>query len=248
MSQISLIKLGPGNPLYWPTFKEHISSLIIEALLLLRQRNDLFKDEFNLNRLLYFCIEEANLNFRLPMPSYDARNPPHFQDKKKAERENNRPDFYWTLMDHQASNECYRTFLLECKRLDIQSEKSSWKYTEQYVISGIHRFFLEEKGYGKGCEAGAMAGYVQGMELDTILSEINLSITSNKSLIPELTAPREGWHYQDINQLSHSFQRSYTPFNFFLQHFWIDMRDCQYLEQKETKKSGKGKSQKGSKI
>ena len=123
MSRISLIELGPGNPNYWPTFKEHIASLIIEALLLLRQQNDLVKDEKKLNRLLYLCVLEANLNFRLPLPAYDAHNPPDPEDEQKAKREDNLPDFYWTLMDHQANyNKWYRIFILECKRLDKKIE------------------------------------------------------------------------------------------------------------------------------
>jgi len=256
MSRISLIKLGPGNPLYWPTFKEHVASLIIEALLLLRQRNDLVKSEKTLNRLLYLCIQDANLKYCLPPPAYDGHNPPDPEDEQKAKREDNLPDFYWTLMDHQANNNCYRTFVLECKRLDKKSESSNWEYTEQYVIAGILRFFLEEKGYGKGCETGAMAGYVQEMEFDKILSEIDSYIAANGSSIPKLAAPAEGWQYQGVNQLSLSFQRSYSPFNFFLQHFWIDMRDCQYLTSSEaesdsslsekTKKRSKKKSKRGS--
>ncbi len=182
MSRIPLIKLGPGNPLYWPTFKEHVASLVIEALLLLRQRNDLVKCEPTLNRLLYFCIEEANRKYHLPLPAYDGHNPPDPEDKQKAERENNRPDFYWTLMDHVPDN-CSRTFALECKRLDVKSQSSNWRYTEQYVRAGILRFFLEEKGYGKGCEAGAMVGYVQEMELNTILSEINSFIAATGSIM-----------------------------------------------------------------
>jgi hypothetical protein len=257
MSRISLIGLGPGNPLYWPTFKEHVASLIIEALLLLRQRNDLVKGEKTLNRLLYYCIQDANLKYHLPLPAYDAHNPPDPEDEQKAEREDNLPDFYWTLMDHQANNNCYRTFVLECKRLDKKSESSNWEYTEQYVIAGILRFFLEEKGYGKGCETGAMASYVQEMEFDTILSEINSHITAKESSIPKLVGPAEGWQPQRVNYLSHIYQRSYIPFNFFLQHFWIDMRDCQYLapsgsentsidsdssQSEEIEKSGKKKS------
>jgi len=101
-----------------------------------------------------------------------------------------------------------------------------------------------------------MASYVQEMEFDTILSEINSYIAATGSSIPELATPAGGWQYQGVNQLSHSFQRSYSPFNFFLQHFWIDMRDCQYLASSEaesdsslsaeTKKKGQKKSKRGS--
>ncbi|SRR6266851_6011420 len=231
MSRISLIELGPGNPNYWATFKEHIASLIIEALLLLRQRNDLVKDEKKLNRLLYFCIEEANLNFGLPLPAYDAHNPPHSEDEQKAKREDNLPDFYWTLMDHEANyNSWYRTFALECKRLDKKSKSSNWEYTEQYVMAGILRFFLEEKGYGKGCETGAMAGYIQDMEFDQILEEVNSHLTTHGPSIPHLAIPTDAWQRQGVSYLNHAFNRSYIPMYFSLQHFWLDMKDCLYIE------------------
>jgi hypothetical protein len=84
MSRISLINPGPGNPNYWSTFKEHVASLITEALLLLRQRNNLVKSETKLNRLLYLCILEASLKFDLPAPAYDAHNPPDAGDEQKT--------------------------------------------------------------------------------------------------------------------------------------------------------------------
>jgi hypothetical protein len=216
MSRISLIKVGPGNPLYWPTFKEHVASLIIEALLLLRQRNDLVKSEKTLNRLLYFCIQDANLKHCLPMPAYDGHNPPDPEDGQKAKREDNLPDFYWTLMDHQANNNCYRTFALECKRLGKKSESSNWEYTEQYIIAGILRFFLEEKGYGKGCETGAMAGYIQDMEFEQILEEINSHLTIYGPTIPLLAVPVNGWQREGVSYLNHTFNRSFIPTKFSL--------------------------------
>src|SRR6266851_3186895 len=171
MGTVSLLR--PERPNSWVRFRENVASLISEALLLLRQRTDLVKDEKELNRLLYFCLANANLHFDLPLPAYDGRNPPHPEDNHKAKREDNRPDLYWTLMDNEANyQDWYRTFVLECKRLGKKTSES-WILTEQYVIEGILRFFVEEKGYGKGCETGAMVGYVQDMEFDAILSEIN---------------------------------------------------------------------------
>lgn len=227
MSTINLF--GPERPNSWTRFKENISSLISLALLLLRQRADLVRDEKELNRLLYLCLGEANYLFDLPLPAYDGRNPPHPADKQKVKREDNRPDMYWTLMDHTANyQDWYRTFVLECKRLG-QKTSETWILTEQYVIEGILRFFLEEKGYGKGCETGAMVGYVQDMEFEVVLEEVNSSITRYQPSIPLLITPTSGWQPQAVNSLAHTFQRSYIPTIFFLQHFWIDMRDCCFL-------------------
>jgi hypothetical protein len=126
MSRISLIKQNQQErPNSWNNFKKHVVDLIIEALLMLRQREDLVKGEFKLNRLFYLCLLEAtyrltetNPTFNLPLPAYDGHNPPHPEDKQKAKREDSRPDIYWTLIDHGANypNWC-RTFALECKRL-----------------------------------------------------------------------------------------------------------------------------------
>jgi hypothetical protein len=177
------------RPNSWLYFKKNIASLISEALLLLRQRTDLVKDEKELNRIFYLCLAHANLHFDLPLPAYDGRNPPHLEDAQKAKREDNQPDMYWTLLDHAAHYpDWYRTFALECKRLGQQTSEN-WILVEQYVIEGIVRFFVEEKGYGKGCETGAMAGYVQDMELDAILAEVNLYLP-NRSYRFSLFLPR----------------------------------------------------------
>ncbi|MGB8343433.1 MAG: hypothetical protein WCD86_01040 [Ktedonobacteraceae bacterium] len=132
-------------------------------------------------------------------------------------------------MDHTANyQDWYRTFVLECKRLGQKTSKN-WILTEQYVIEGILRFFIEEKGYGKGCETGAMVGYVQDMEFDAILTEVNSNISKHKPSIPLLAVPTSGWQPQVVNYLTHTFQRPYIPTTFFLPHFWVDMRDCCFL-------------------
>jgi hypothetical protein len=226
MGRKSLIKQGPNS---WMTFKKDIANILIEALKLLRQRSDLVKDERELNRLLYHCLGQANLHFGLPMPAYDARNPPHLMDEQKAKREDNRPDFYWTLMDHEAKyQDWYRTFALECKRLGQKSD-GGWVFNEHYVTDGILRFFLVDKGYGKGCETGAMVAYIQDMELEEILSEVNAHLSRNEPSIPLLAVLSIGWQQQGVSCLHHTFSRSYNPSLFFLQHFWIDMKDCLYL-------------------
>ncbi len=237
MGTVNILRPEPDRPNSWTRFKENITNLVVEALLLLRERTDLVKDEKALNRLLFLCIVKANHVFDLPLPAYNANNPPHPEDELKAKREDQIPDLYWNLMNHAADPDSgYRNFALECKRLGEKTSET-WILNEQYVKGGILRFFLEEKGYGKGCETGAMVGYIQDMEFDEILSVVNYHITSYKPSIPQLLAPTSGWQNQGVNHLSHTFQRSYIPFDFFLQHFWIDMRDCQYLPSETENKS-----------
>jgi hypothetical protein len=234
MSRIPLIKRDPQErPNSWANFKKHVAELIIEALLMLRQRDDLVKGEPELNRLFYLCLTEATFNltvadptFNLPLPAYEGRNPPHPKDKQKAKREDKRPDIYWTLMDHGANYPDWcRTFALEGKRLGEPTSRT-WILNEQYVIGGILRFFQEDKGYSKGCEMGAMVGYVQNRSFDEILDEVNLHIITYERSIPLLTLSGDGWKDRGVSYLSHTFQRSYIPLCFFLQHFWIDMKDC----------------------
>lgn len=237
MGRKSLFEVGRKRVNSWNNFKDNIELLIVEALLALRQRNDLIKDEIGLNRLLYICLVEANYDFDLPLPAYDARNPPHLEDKEKVKREDSRPDMYWSLMDHEANYPDWcRTYILECKRL---GEKTSerWILTEEYVKDGIMRFFLEEKGYGKGCEIGAMAGYVQDMDFDIILQEVNSYLADKEPSIAVISMPVSGWQNQGVSNLQHAFNRPYNPTWFSLQHFWVDMKDCLYLPNPSNKDS-----------
>lgn len=212
----------------WKEFKQQCVRLITEALLLLRERNDLIKNEWTLNRLLYQCIVDANYNLGLDfLPSPEAKNPPYPDDKQKSESEDNIPDFSWPLMDPTASYQHWnRNFALECKRLGIDKNR---ELPQEYVTKGILRFFLEEEGYGKGCEAGAMAGYIHDMEFDTLLDKVNLYIAKHRPSIPLLGMPTNGWQTQGVSYFAHSFQRTFVPLDFFLQHFWVDMRDCHFL-------------------
>lgn len=212
----------------WREFKQQCVRLITEALLLLRERSGLVKNEWTLNRLLYQCIVDANYNLGLDfLPSPEAKNPPHPDDKQKAESEDNMPDFSWPLMDPTASYQHWnRNFALECKRLGIDKNR---ELAQEYVIKGILRFFFEEEGYGRGCEAGAMAAYIHDMELDTLLDKVNSYIARHKPSIPFLVVPKTGWQTQGVSYLAHTFQRSFIPTSFFLQHFWVDMRDCHFL-------------------
>lgn len=257
MGTVSILRPEPDRPSSWTRFKENIANLIVEALLLLKMRTDLVRDEDDLTKLLFLCIIDANRYFDLP--AWDAKNSPHISDKRSEKRENKRPDLSWNLMNHVGNHEnLYRNFALECKRLGEKTSET-WILNKQYVIEGVLRFFLEEKGYGKGCETGAMIGYVQDMEFDEILNEINFHIGINASSIPKLTMPAEGWQYQEVSRLNHTLQRPYIPFDFYLQHFWIDMRNCQFLPSKienipamsnydsseQATKKGQRKSKKG---
>jgi hypothetical protein len=68
----------------WREFKQQCVRLITEALLLLRARSDLIKNEWVLNRLLYQCIVDANFNLGLDfLPSPEAKIHPILTTNKK---------------------------------------------------------------------------------------------------------------------------------------------------------------------
>src|SRR6266496_826191 len=80
-----------------------------------------------------------------------------------------------------------------------------WILNKQYVTDGILRFFQEEKGYGKGCEVGAMIGYVQNKTFNEILAEVNSHITIHEPSIPLLTTPTDGWQDQSVSHLFRNY-------------------------------------------
>ncbi len=207
----------------WGRFKRNVVRLIVEALLILRTQTELAKGEVPLNRTLALCFVDANLNLKLDyQPTPEAKNFPHFVDVSKAVRENNIPDFSWNITDH--ANRCNRNVALECKRLGKPSSKA-WILNRQYVEEGILRFFKAEEGYSKGCELGAMVGYVQNMEFEDILQEVNEYLNTCGISMPTLTPPEKGWQNQGVSQLDHNFVRSFIPSSFSLYHFWVDIRD-----------------------
>lgn len=65
--------------------------------------------------------------------------------------------------------------------------------------------------------------------LEEILGEVNSHLSSKEPSIPLLAAPSGGWQQQGVSRLHHTFSRLYIPNIFFLQHLWIDMKDCLYL-------------------
>ena len=215
----------------WGRFKHNFERLIIEALLILRNQTKLAKGEVSLNRTLALCFVEANLKLCLDyQPTPEAKNFPHFDDISKVVRENNIPDFSWNIIDH--INRCNRSIALECKRLGAPSSHS-WKLNEQYVEAGIFRFFKTEEGYSKGCELGAMVGYVQTMEFEKILQEINDHIVALEPTLSSIVPPTKGWQIQGISFFNHQFVRQYSPPSFLLNHFWVDIRDF-YTAHKEA--------------
>jgi len=185
----------------WGRFKQNIAKLTIEALFILREETELARDEPTLNRTLALCFVEANLRLDLDyQPALDAKNFPHSEDEKKSISENNIPDLSWNIIDHV--ERCNRNFALECKRLGKPSSRT-WVLNKQYIEEGLLRFFKDEEGYSKGCELGAMVGYIQNMDFEEILCEVNRHMITFEPSIPTLAAPVEGWQRRLVQPAFH---------------------------------------------
>lgn len=234
---------GIGQRQSWERYNSDIVKVILEALVVLRNRDDLVTDEVDLTRKLFFSFKRAaynlGLNYHLPTP--EGNNPPYEGDEQRARRENKRPDFYWQFCDDTIDDPkwCDRRFVLECKRLGSpRSSSPKWILNENYLYDGIDRFLKKEHEYAKGDDSAAMIGFVESMEFDVILREVNMNIASYELAVPPLSLSEEGWQYDNVSHLEHMLVRSFPISPFQLLHFWLDIRSCN-LHAPETKSSKK---------
>jgi hypothetical protein len=210
-------------------------------------------DEKELNQVLGRYIRDALWALRASdtgldhAPHLDANNQPDADDSAPAEREYTRPDFQWELKDVQARNreEYQRFYALECKRLGLPTSRS-WVLNEQYVTNGIKRFVKREYAYGspKSNASAAMIGYVQTMELNQILDEVNGFCETNSVRQIDLSG---GWR-KDISFLAHLLDRPEVhSAPLLLQHLWIDLRDVPVapLMRRRTKTKKKSSRRRG---
>jgi len=214
----------------WEKHERRVVDILLLALSILRNKDILPQSEVLLNRELYFCLLEANRNlwelgtggFDHP-PTPEGHNPADPDDEQRAVRENKIPDFYWGYIDHSEPDprRSARNYVIECKRLG-NPPYTGWILNQNYVHNGILRFITEEHGYAKGERSGAMVGYVQSMEFDEILCEVNNAAVSVG--IPELSTPINGWQYSGTSQLIHQLNRMFAITPLQLSHFWVDLR------------------------
>lgn len=65
-------------------------------------------------------------------------------------------------------------------------------------------------------------GYVQSMEFDDILVEVNA--TCNSKEISEIGIPIGGWKIKGISRVEHQLDRPFAYSPLHLSHFWLDLR------------------------
>lgn len=197
---------------------ERLCLRLLEAALRKFPVVDPDEGEDALNRRLYFHITETGRDIEraegvtLPVVVPEGLNPPLATDEERAAREHKRPDFYWAYHDHDG-REFARQFVVECKRLTLPSR--SWVYSEQYVVAGVRRFASTEHGYGAQAWAGAMVAYLQNLQADEALAQVNqyLGVTG----LPELPP---GTDSAGTRRLAHKFSRPFDHSPFSLFHIW----------------------------
>jgi hypothetical protein len=203
----------------WPLHESRCMQLLREALILLDD-GPVDEGECDLNRRLYRSIIAAHTRAardgaeQLPVVVPEGRNPPVESDAERAAREYKIPDFYWAYVDHLAEPGAARQFVVECKRLTKATK--NWNYTEQYVHAGVLRFVTVEHAYGKDARAGAMVGYLQAMDVEQALAEINTS--ANAQGIAPLTIRRRPG--DTLIELDHQLTRPFPDSPFLLMHIW----------------------------
>ncbi len=205
--------------------------VIQEALVILQSQPHLPSVEadhkkHSLNRELFNCFRKAAVKCRLShhLPIYEGKSPPSEFDIEPHERETKVPDFYWHLVDDVGGN--VRRFVLECKRLGYPSS-STWKLNENYVRNGICRFMSSPHEYGKDEDSAGMIGYVQSMELEDILQQVNGIADTNPEPVSRLQLSPDGWREKGVSELMHDLERPFPISPFRMYHFWVDIRKNQ---------------------
>jgi hypothetical protein len=210
----------------WGRFERRCVDIVTAALLDLAAESGLPVNEDLLNRRLYFCMRQEVLRRArvrgIPeeLPTYEGRNPPSPTDPERATREFKRPDFYWELVDPYESDDdaATKTFVVECKRLTPLRDKR-WVHTTQYVASGVLRFIEVAHGYGMHAPSGVMVGYLQGLETDDALREVNVAAAGHN--VPPIVRDGEAEHPA---VLAHVLPRAFPVDPYRLGHLWIAVR------------------------
>jgi hypothetical protein len=178
--------------------------------------------EPELNRRLYRAIiavqgADARRGLeQLPVVVPEGRNPPVDSDAQRTPRENKIPDFYWAYVDYLDPDPeavAYQ-FVVECKRLTAATK--DWHYVARYVHSGILRFVTEEHGYGKGTSSGAMLAYLQDIDSDKALRDVNELVSAAGLSILAIRDCSTGAR----TELDHRLDRPFPESPFLLAHMW----------------------------
>lgn len=214
----------------WEDHEQRVLEVVGLALADLQTAEPLPTQEPALNRELHFSLRRVNVRLlrqgrgvQSPFV-WEAQNQPLIDDEMRAAREDMRPDFQCGFVNLQEGDDDRASmfFTIECKRLGTQVGR--WILNVNYVEKGVVRFVTEEHGYGKATPSGAMVGYVQSLEFDDVLAEVNVAIQRRSLPLIVLAVP--GWKARAVTRLDHRLIRPeslVSPFD--LRHLWVDLRN-----------------------
>lgn len=220
----------PSPDHLWERHETLVLNVFMIALVKLQEETNLPEDEPALNELLYTLVRDSWCKLpqnEKPIWSLipNSENPPRTTSEIGKERTRKRPDFRWTLSDslERDPRKAIKDYTIECKRLREKSSKG-WDFIKEYVVSGIIRYVSKEHNYGIGTKSGAMIGYVQNMEYEEALKQINLTIREKKEYkIPEIAFDNLK-DLAGIRKANHTLRRKeISPSNFNLCHIWVDL-------------------------
>jgi hypothetical protein len=223
----------------WEDFEHRVVEVFSQGLAALATKARLPLQEDYLSRELHNCCREANHRLRKRGRGVDcifaqSNNQPLPDDEYRAKRLDKRPDFTCGYHDDSLPNEAFDQadfyYAIECKRLGTPTS-ANWLFNKNYVEYGIARFEHPDWGYAAGSSSGMMVGFVQTMDPEAILADVNSHIP------PFPTLSVNGWSHHALTKLDpHVFNRRIIRSPFTLNHFWIDLRRCDFFEVVDPKK------------
>lgn len=222
-----------SSALNWPNYERAVIDVFTEALNRLAAEVNLPQGEEPINLHVYWKAREVHLEHlraRKSFPfviDFDSTNQPEPDDTSDSRRLKKRPDFSCALTNAQAADfRCSQIrYSLECKRLG--SAEGSWILTRNYCENGVLRFRKPEYGYAKGCTSAAMIGYVQTMNNDDLLDEVNSY--AKEHTIPSLSTAATKWATKSVTTLHQDpVTREAASDSIQLRHLWIDLRHVKF--------------------
>jgi hypothetical protein len=222
-----------SGALTWQKFEAAVLAVFEEGVCRLASRATLPRSEEPINFELYgMCVDVhwELLRAKRSLPfviEFDSTNQPVLDDVVRSRRLKKRPDFACAMTNPQSPDprQSQIRYSLECKRLGAAEAK--WILNENYSENGLLRFVKQDHAYAKGCESAAMIGYLQNMEPDDVLHEVNRGTSQRK--LPSLKKAATGWIAKRVTRLSQEpMVREFDPVSITIQHIWVDLRHCAF--------------------
>lgn len=220
--------------LNWKNYEQAVIAVFTEALVRLAQENALSQGEEPINLTLYWKAREVHLEYlhaKASVPfviEFDSTNQPEPDDTAKSRRLKKRPDFACALTNDQATDFRFSQvrYSLECKRLG--DAEGRWVLNRNYTEHGMLRFRKADHSYAKACPSAAMIGYVQSMDNDELLKEVNKY--ANAAKVPSLTRAATAWVTKAVTCLIQPpLTRDCGPDPIRLRHLWVDLHHVTFV-------------------